>query len=67
MAKASKMARLLVERYGKFRMGETIRGDLAEKLIADGMAADITPKPAAKASTKDAGAAPENKGDGFTV
>lgn len=65
MAKTTKTARLLV-RYGKHREGETIRGDLATQLIADGMAADITPKPkkAKKAPAKKSmGAAPENKAE----
>ena len=63
MAKNPKTARLLV-RYGKFREGETIRGDLAEQLIGEGMADDITPKAkkAKKApATKAKGPAPENK------
>jgi hypothetical protein len=63
MARSTKTARLLV-RYGKHNVGETIRGDLAAKLIADGMATDVTPKPKKKTApkTKNAGAAPENKG-----
>ena len=67
MAKAMTTARLKV-RYGKFREGETIRGDLADQLIADDMATDITPKPKkakAKKATKAKGPAPENKADGF--
>lgn len=65
MAATKKTARLLV-RYGKFRQGETIRGALAAKLIADGMAVDETPrKKAGKKApeNKDAKKAPENKGD----
>ena len=75
MPKSIKMARLIV-RYGKHKEGETIRGDLAAQLIAQGMATDITPKPSkapkakkapAAPENKNAGAAPENKGDGFKV
>jgi hypothetical protein len=58
MAKPRKQARLLV-RYGKHKLGETIAGDLADKLIAEGMAVDITPKP--KRAKKVKGPAPENK------
>ncbi len=57
------LARLLV-RYGNHREGETIRGDLADELIAKGMATDITPKvKKAPAETKDLGKAPENKSE----
>ena len=65
MAKNPTHARLLVK-YGKHREGETIRGDLADKLIADKMAVDVTPKVRPKKATgkKDAGAAPENKAEG---
>lgn len=67
MAQTKKEARLLV-RYGKFRVGETVRGDLAAQLISNGMATDTTPKkkaPKKKApATKNAGAAPENKATG---
>jgi hypothetical protein len=67
MAKTVTEARLLVA-YGKHREGETIRGDLAAKLVAEGMAQDTSPKvKAPKGKTKNAGAAPENKGDGFEV
>ena len=58
-------ARLLV-RYGKYTEGETIRGRLAEEMIAKDMAKDITPK-AKKAKPakgkKNMGAAPENKSE----
>lgn len=63
MAKTTTVARVSV-RYGKFRAGETIRGALADKLIAEGMAVDVTPKPkkAKKAPAKKAmKSAPENK------
>ena len=67
MAKSVTQARLLVN-YGKHKEGETIVGTLAAKLVADGMAKDITPKvKETKGKTKNAGAAPENKGDGFEV
>lgn len=68
-AKSHKTARLLVP-YGKHAVGETIRGALADKLISDGMAQDVTPKKAkgkgAAPSNKNKGAAPENKGGEFT-
>jgi hypothetical protein len=51
-------------RYGRYREGETVMGDLATKLIADGMAVDVTPKAKKAAPAKKAmKAAPENKAD----
>lgn len=41
-------ARLLV-RYGEFRAGDTIKGDLAGTLVERGMAKDMTPSPTRKA------------------
>jgi len=64
---ARTQARLSV-RYGKYRVGETVSGSLADDLIAKGMAVDVTPraKKGKKAPAKKAlKAAPENKADGF--
>ena len=55
-------ARLKV-RYGRYREGDTITGKVAELLIANGMATDVTPKEAPKRTSKKMGAAPENKDD----
>lgn len=69
MTKKVTQARLLVK-YGKHKEGETIIGSLAAKLVAEGMAQDISPKvkeAKGKTKTKNQGAAPENKGDGFEV
>jgi len=51
-------ARLLV-RYGKYREGDEIEGRVAELLIANGMAKDVTPK--STPAKKSLGKAPENK------
>jgi hypothetical protein len=68
-----KTARMIV-RYGPHRPGRTVKGPIAEEMIAKGMAVDTTrpedvtpaeedvkPKPKPKPRTKSAGAAPENK------
>ena len=62
------MARLLVA-YGKHKAGATIRGGLAAQLVEDGMANAMkdTSGPKPKGKTKNAGGAPENKGEDFKV
>jgi|TARA_R110000868_G_scaffold276708_5_gene536443 hypothetical protein len=62
---------IMLEPVGRYVTGETVIGTVADVMIANGTAMDVTPKPPlAKPKVKKAflkkalGAAPENKSEG---
>ena len=55
-------ARLLV-RYGSYRTGDIVTGELAQVLVVRGQAKNMTPSPDRKARKAETEGAPENKAE----